>query len=105
MAEETKKEKKTKAAAPAEAQQAAKPAKQAKAKKTGDARLRDHYKKSVVPAMVEGVRLQERDGGAEDRKGLGERRPGRGHAECQADGRRGERTGADRGPKAGNNQG
>ena len=40
----------------------------------------------------QGVRLQERHGGAEDREDLDQHRPGRGHAERQADGRRGERA-------------
>jgi len=51
MAKEKEKEKKPKAAATPEAQAAEKPSKQAKAK-SGDARLRVHYKKTVIPALV-----------------------------------------------------
>ena len=40
----------------------------------------------------QGVRLQEPHGGAEDRKDLAQHRHGRGHAEQQADRRRGERA-------------
>ena len=51
MAEEKAKAKKTKAAETPEKQEAAKAPKQAKAK-AAEARLKQHYKKSVIPALV-----------------------------------------------------
>src|SRR5216684_3172603 len=51
MAEEKTKAKKTKAAEAPEKQEAAKATKQSKAR-TFEARLKQHYKKSVIPALV-----------------------------------------------------
>ena len=69
------------------------------------ARLREHYHEDGGAGADQGVRLQERHGGAEAGEDLGQHRHGRSHAERQADGRRGERTGADRRPEAGDHQG
>ena len=63
------------------------------------ARLREHYQKNGGSGAHQGVRLQERHGGAEDREDHDQHRPGRSHPERQADGRRGERTGQIAGQK------
>ena len=69
------------------------------------ARLREHYQKKVVPALTKEFGYKNVDGGAEDREDLDQHRAGRSHAERQADGRRGQRTDADRRPEAGDHEG
>ena len=56
------------------------------------ARLREHYQKTVVPALTKEFGYKNVMAVPEDRQDHGQHRDGRSHAERQADGWRGQRT-------------